>query len=192
MVPPFTSYTGHLLVPAVTVAVIGVTAWLARDPPTAATAEHGLRWFGTRRAGAPDPADTLRSRAEVDVIDDILAWLCFFGQFVLTLAWTRQAGASAGVRAFSALHVLGALVALLALIDTQCNMLVGELLGVASTCRSCCSSPAQPGRCHSRGRSDSNAARFAVDSPRERRHSHSLRIAVEKPSSKIVLKDSSA
>jgi hypothetical protein len=36
------------------------------------------------------------------------------------------------------------------------------------------------------------ASRFLVDSPRERRHSHSLRIDEAKPSSRIVLNDSSA
>ena len=37
-----------------------------------------------------------------------------------------------------------------------------------------------------------NASRFAVDSPRRLRHSHSLRIEDAKPSSRIVLNDSSA
>ena len=37
-----------------------------------------------------------------------------------------------------------------------------------------------------------NASRFAVDSPRSLRHSHSLRIEEAKPSSRIVLNDSSA
>ena len=37
-----------------------------------------------------------------------------------------------------------------------------------------------------------NASRLRVDSPREVRHSHSLRIAEPKPSSRMVLNDSSA
>ena len=44
----------------------------------------------------------------------------------------------------------------------------------------------------SRSSQPRNASRFLVDSPRLLRHSHSLRIEVAKPSSRMVLKDSSA